>query len=145
MRYEKIQNLEGKEFRRLTGVKPETFKKMVEILSINYAEKRKRGGHKSKLLVEDMLLIALEYWRENRTYFHIAKGYEIHETTAIRIVRWVEDTLISDGTFSLPGKKAFLDNNLKFEIIAIDATETPIQRPKRGKNCGTQEKRNNTQ
>ena len=73
MRYEKIKNLEGKEFRRLTGVKPETFKKMVEILSLDYTEKR--GGHKSKLLVEDMLLIALEYWRENRTYFHIAKGY----------------------------------------------------------------------
>ena len=32
MRYEKIKNLEGKEFRRLTGIKPETFKKMVEIL-----------------------------------------------------------------------------------------------------------------
>ena len=88
-----------------------------------------------------MILIALECWRENRTYFHIAKGYEIHKTTAIRIVRWVEDTLISDGTFSLPGKKAFLDNNLKFEIIAIDATETPTQRPKRGKNCGTQGKK----
>lgn len=145
MKYEKIKNLGSKEFRRLTGVKPETFKKMVEILWINYAEKRKRGGHKSKLLVEDMLLIALEYWRENRTYFHIAKGYEIHETTAIRIVRWVEDTLISDGMFSLPGKKAFLDNNLKFEIIAIDVTETPIQRPKRGKNCGTQERKSNTQ
>ena len=82
MRYEKIKNLGSKEFRRLTGVKPETFKKMVEILWINYAEKRKRGGHKSKLLVEDMLLIVLEYLRENRTYFHIAKGYEIHETTA---------------------------------------------------------------
>ena len=52
MRYEKIKNLEDKEIRRLTGVKPETFKKMVEILSINYTEKRKRGGHKSKLLVE---------------------------------------------------------------------------------------------
>ena len=111
-------------------------------------KKRNRREHKSKLLVEDMLLIALEYWRENRTYFHIAKGYEIHETTAIRIVRWVEDTLISeisDGMFSLPGKKAFLDNNLKFEIIAIDVTETPIQRPKRGKNCGTQERKSNTQ
>ena len=100
----------------MTGIKPETFKKMVEILSINYAEKRKRVGYKSKLLMEDMLLIALEYWRENRRYFHIAKGYEIHETTAIRIVRWVEDTLISDGTFSLPGKKAFLDNNLNVDL-----------------------------
>ena len=48
-------------------------------------------------------------------------------------------------TFSLPGKKAFLDNNLKFEIIAIDVTETPIQRPKRGKNFGTQERKSNTQ
>ena len=44
MKYEKIKNLANNEFRRLTGVKPETFKKTAEILSINYAEKRKRGG-----------------------------------------------------------------------------------------------------
>ena len=61
-----------------------------------------------------MLLIALEYWRENRTCFHIAKGYEIHETTAIRIVRWVEDTLISDATFSLSRKKVFLGQHLVY-------------------------------
>ena len=35
MRYEKIKNLESKEFRRLTEAKPKTFKKMVEMLWIN--------------------------------------------------------------------------------------------------------------
>ena len=47
MRHEKIKNLGSKEFCRLTEVKPETFKKMVDILWINYAEKRKRGGQKA--------------------------------------------------------------------------------------------------
>jgi len=62
-----------------------------------------REGNKSKLLVKDMLLITLKYWKKNRTYFHIEKKYEIHETTAIRI----ENTLISDRTFSLPKESIF--------------------------------------
>lgn len=34
MRFENIKNLKPEEFRRLTGVKSETFKKMVEIIDI---------------------------------------------------------------------------------------------------------------
>ena len=73
MRYEKIKNLGSKEFRRLTGVKPETFKKMVEILWINYAEKRKRGGQKSKLLMEDMLLISARILEGKQNIFSYSK------------------------------------------------------------------------
>ena len=36
MRYEKIENLGGKEFRRLTGLKPDMLKNMVEIPSLSY-------------------------------------------------------------------------------------------------------------
>jgi hypothetical protein len=138
MRYEAAVKLSAKQFRRLTGVKKETFNKMVGILKVKEAEKRRKGGHKSKLPIEDMLLLSLEYLREYRTYFHIAQDFEIHETTAVRISRWVEDTLIKDGTFSLPGKKALLKSETEYEIILIDATETPAERPKRGKNFGIQ-------
>jgi hypothetical protein len=31
----------------------------------------------------------------------------------------------------LPGKKALLKSNVEFEVILIDATETPIERPKK--------------
>jgi hypothetical protein len=46
-----------------------------------------------KLCIEDKLLLALEYLRENRTFFHIAISYGVDKTTAIRASHWVEDAL----------------------------------------------------
>ena len=66
-----------------------------------------------------MLLLTLEYIREYRRYFHIAKGFDIHETSAIRISRWVEDVLVKDGTFSIPGRKALLESDVEYEVIQI--------------------------
>jgi hypothetical protein len=83
------------------------------------------------------LLATLEYWREYRTYAHIAVGFELSESQIFRIIKWVENTLIQSGIFSLPGKKALVKSNVEYEIILIDATETAIERPKRGKNFGT--------
>jgi hypothetical protein len=40
--------------------------------------------------------------------------------------------LIKDGTFSLPGKKALFGDEVEYEVILIDATESPIERPKKG-------------
>jgi hypothetical protein len=48
--------------------------------------------------------MALEYLREYRTYFHIAKNHGIAESSAYKNIKWV-DVLIKDGTFSLPGRK----------------------------------------
>lgn len=59
--------------------------------------------------------MALEYLREYRTYFHISRSDGLSESACYRNIRWVEDTLIKDGQFSLP-------------------TETPIERPKKNKN-----------
>jgi hypothetical protein len=73
--------------------------------------------------MEDKLLATLEYLREYRTMAHIGASYGIAESNIQRIIRWVENTLIKDGTFSLPGKKALLDKNCEYEIIQIDVTE----------------------
>ena len=67
MKYENADKLSDQKFRRLTGVKRKTFAKMVEILMDAEAAKRRKGGHKSKLSVEDMLLLTLQYLREYRT------------------------------------------------------------------------------
>jgi hypothetical protein len=83
--------------------------------------------------MEEMLLASLEYWREYRTYAHIAASYGIHESNMYRLIKWVEDVLIKDGTFSLPGKKALLKSNVEYEIVQIDVTESPVERPKKGK------------
>jgi hypothetical protein len=75
--------------------------------------------------------MALEYIREYRTYFHIATSYGISESVAYKIVRWVEDTLIKDPVFALPGRKALLKSDMEYEVLLIDASETPIERPKK--------------
>ena len=133
MRYETIKALDSEKFRRLTGVKPTTFLRMVEIVRDADTLKKAKGGRKNKLCIEDQVLIALEYLREYRTYFHIGKSYGISESAAFKTIRYVEDTLIKHPDFALPGRKALLQNDTEYEVILIDATETPIQRPKKTK------------
>ncbi len=73
MTYKQIKNLRQQEFKRLCGVKPKLFQEMVGVLKQELPKSRQRGGQ-PKLSVEDQLLIALEYWREYRTYFHIGQS-----------------------------------------------------------------------
>ena len=141
MKYEKMEGYSKEKFRRITGVKRSTFDKMVEILAIAEAKKRARGGPKPNLTIENMLLATLEYWREYRTYAHIAVEFELSESQIFRIVKWVESVLIKEGTFSLPGKKSLLESDAKYEVVQIDASEIPIERPKRGRKNGTQERK----
>jgi hypothetical protein len=131
MKYNRIQNMNDEGFRRLTGVKHKTFNRMIEILKEADAQKKKHGGRKNKLSIEDQLLLALEYLREYRTYFHISQSYGISESSAYKASRWVEDTLIKHPDFALPGRKALEKSDMQYEIILVDATETPIERPKK--------------
>jgi hypothetical protein len=96
-----------------------------------------KGGPKPKLGFEDMLLAALEYLHEYRTYAHTAVSCGMSESSIFRIIKWVEDTLISDGTFSLPGRKVLLKSDTDIEVVIIDAAETPIERPKKDRDFGT--------
>jgi len=75
MKFEMIKRLEEEKFRRLTGVKRTTFDKMVDILGQEVINRKTNKGRKKKLSIEDMLLMALEYIREYRTYFHISQSY----------------------------------------------------------------------
>ena len=45
----------------------------------------------------------------------------------------MEDVLIKDGTFSLPGRRELLKSEAKYKVILIDATETPIERPQKNR------------
>lgn len=117
----------------MTGVKRSTFEKMVFILNEADRAKKAKGGRKNKLCLEDRLLMALEYIREYRTYFHVSQSYGVSESTAYETIKWIEDTLIKHPDFSLPGRKALLKSDMEYEVVLIDATETPIERPKKDK------------
>lgn len=131
MKYDQIQELDDEKFRRLTGIKRVTFIHMLDILRESDKKKKAKGGRKNKLSIEDQLLMALEYMREYRTYFHISQSYGLSESSAYKTVKWVEDTLVKNPDFALPGRKALLKSDIEYKIILIDASETPIERPKK--------------
>jgi hypothetical protein len=134
MKFEQIKDESEEGFRRLTGIKHATFAVMIRVLNQADALLKAHGGKPNKLSIEDRLLMTLEYLREYRTYFHISRSYGISESACYRNIRWVEDTLVKDGTFSLPGRKALLKSEVEYEVVLIDATETPIERPKKNNN-----------
>ncbi len=141
----KLNALSDEKFKRLTGIRKTTFKKMIEILTPKHLIKKSRGGRRNKLSLERQLLATLEYLREYRTYFHIAQSYGISESTAFKIIKWVENILAKSKEFSLPGKKELQKSNTKFEVILVDATETPCQKPKKNNAKIILEKRKNIQ
>ena len=141
-KYEQLQKKPPKNFKRLIGVNEETFKKMISVFKTYETERKKNhgiGGRKS-LIPEDKVLLMLSYYREYRTLEHIGFDYGVSEATASRTVREVEDVLIKSGKFSLPSKRALYGDDIDLEFIVVDATESPIQRPKKSSESTTQVK-----
>ena len=124
--------------------KRETFATMLGRLEAAHAQKKAKGGRPNAMCVPEMLLMALEYLREYRTYFHIGTAYGVGESTAYKHIRWVEDVLVKDGTFALPGRKELLKSDTDIEVVLVDATESPVQRPKKNSVGSARARRNAT-
>jgi len=139
-KYSQIKNLPDKDFRRLTGVKHETFQLMVSVYQQELVKSYKRLGRPSKLSVQDKVLMMLEYNREYRTYFHIGKNYGLAEGNAYKCIKQVEELLIKSGKFSLPKRSSLVGEQVQYEVLLIDATESKIARPQKNKNAITAEK-----
>ena len=148
MDYAIVQNLSASKFRRLTGVERESFDEMIKILQISEEARTKkhkyRGGRPPALSIENKLLLTLDYLREYRTMFHVAQSFGVCETVAYQTIKYVENILINNGIFSLPGKRSLLKSDTEFEFVVIDATETPCERPKKGRNTGIPARKNGT-
>jgi len=52
MKYQALEKLKNEEFRRLTGVKHDTFRKLVDILKAAETEKKALGGKPNTLAME---------------------------------------------------------------------------------------------
>jgi len=124
------------------GVKIKTFNRMIEILEKEYSRMHKKGGSPPKMSVEDKLYATMKYLHEYRTMEHISGDYGVSKSTICESIHWVENTLIKDGTFDLPGKKVLKTAPSVNEFIVIDVTESPINRPKKTKKPIIRAKRN---
>lgn len=118
------------DFKRRYGIRPAVFKIMLKVMEAAQPG-HPRPGAKPKLHCAEQLLVALEYWREYRTYFHIASDWAVSESTVCRAVQRVERTLMASGQFRLPGRKRLFKGFGHPQVVLLDVTETPIERPKR--------------
>jgi hypothetical protein len=146
MFYKDVETLPKASFKRLTGVKKEVFAQMLSCLDDYRSSHRKHPtrGKPPKLCNADKLLLTLMYYREYRSQFHIAVAYGISESRVCEIIRGTEDVLIADKRFHLPGKKELLRGGDAFEVVLIDVTESPVERPKKNSAFTTLGKRNTT-
>ena len=137
MKYQNISKLADKDFKRRTGVERRTFNKMYELVKESEQKRKKISGRPQKLSYEDQVLMTLEYLREYRTYFHVALDYGISESNCYKIIRKIENILIAAKEFSLPKRQqTFSDDEI--EVILIDVTESPVERPKKSRESTTQ-------
>ncbi len=51
-------------FKSLVGVQRTTFEEMLSVLKTAYQRKRAKGGRKSKLSLDDLLKVTIQYMRE---------------------------------------------------------------------------------
>ncbi len=68
---------------------------------------------------------------EYRTQFHIGTSWGLSESAVCRLIQKVETLLLNSGKFRLPGKKQLYQNAYTWSVVAIDVTESPIERPKK--------------
>lgn len=130
MKYAQAKKLSSTSFRRLTGVNRRTYQLMVRLVKSKKAS-HKKTGRPPELIIEEQVLVVLQYWREYRTYLHIGTDWNISESTVCRLVHKIENILIKSRKFRLPGKKKLLEPSGLEGLVVIDVMESPIERPQR--------------
>jgi predicted DNA-binding protein YlxM (UPF0122 family) len=126
-------------------VKKPTFDKMLEILEKEYAELHKQGGRPPRLSVLDKLVVMFGYYHDYRTMTNIAFDYDVSKSRISDAVKWVEATLINEGTFSLPSKRELKKSDAEIVIAIFDVKEQETERPKKNRKNRTPESKNATQ
>jgi hypothetical protein len=105
---------------------------MVDVLTKHYRQGKVKGGRTRSLVPSDELLLTLEYYREYRTFKHLSVDYEVSESTAHYVVTKVEKLLIKDQRFHLsPLKHTKPSDTQTIDVVVVDVTESPCERPKK--------------
>jgi hypothetical protein len=143
---ERIAKMPTGQYKEIFGVEKHVFDRLLRLLNAAETLQRKSAaGRKSRLSVLDKLIITFMYWREYRTYRHIAFDYGVGKTQIGDAVIWVENTIIASGLCNLKSARELRDNPSKINVAIVDVTEQEIERPKRGKNIGIPARKSGTQ
>jgi hypothetical protein len=130
-----------KAFRRLTGITPAAFDRLLEQLTPRYeqAEARRKdrpgrkrkpgGGRKRTLSLADRLLMLLIYYRTYVTHAFLGFLFAIDDSAVGRNINPLQPLLA--GIFRIPERRVHLTEDEIRELF-FDGTERPTRRPKRG-------------
>jgi DDE superfamily endonuclease/Helix-turn-helix of DDE superfamily endonuclease len=128
-------------FRRLTGLSPQAFRRLLAELEPAWQQEQARraarrprrrrpgAGRRFALPLADRLLLLLLYYRTYVSHAFLAFLFGIDDSTVSRNLRRLEPLLA--GIFRIPERKVALTEDEIREAF-VDATERPTNRPKRG-------------
>ena len=131
MFWQTMQKESSENFKRATGVTREVFEYIVAVIKTSMREKIARQRKPGKVSIEDKVLILLMFYREYRTYYHIGLTYGVSASTVCRTIQDFEAILSAHPAFQLPDSQNRTAGE-PLEIIIIDVTESPIERPSEG-------------
>jgi hypothetical protein len=118
-------------FLRLFGVNPIQFNeistKVAPLWERQILGKYKRPGRAFVLSLEDMILMLLLYYRSYATQMFVGFLFGIDDSRVCRIIQKLEPLLAK--VMAIP-KEKYLSKE-EVEAIVVDATEQPIERPKK--------------
>ena len=95
-----LKKVTDTQIKQITGVERTAFNLMCEIVEADY--KYQSRGRKSKLSIEDKVLMTLQYLREYPTQLSLAVHYGVSEGTVNTVINHVERLLVNRKGFSLP-------------------------------------------
>jgi hypothetical protein len=128
-------------FRRLTGITPAAFDRLLAELTPRYeqADARRKdrpgrqrkpgGGRKHSLILADRLLMLLIYYRTYVTHAFLGFLFAIDDSAVGRNINPLGPLLA--GLFRIPERRVELTEDEIRELL-FDATERPTRRPERG-------------
>src|SRR3954470_17984014 len=131
-----------KAFRRLTGITPAAFDRLLDQLTPRYeqAEARRKdrpgrkrkpgGGRKHALILADRLLMLLVYYRTYVSHALLGFLFGIDDSAVGRNINPLQPLLA--GIFRIPQRRVELTGEDLRELFS-DATERPTRRPERGR------------
>ena len=131
VRYIKIIN-HPKIFLRLFGVNPVQFSeiltKVTPLWEKQVLGRYKRPGRNFALFLEDMVLMVLLYYCSYITQMFVGFLFGIDDSRVCRIIQKLEPLLVK--MMAMPQEKCLSQEEVESSLV--DATEQPIERPKKG-------------
>lgn len=145
-KFETIKNQKPDFFLREVGVSLDRFILLLKKITNHMKQQHekyplKKRGRKSSLCLEDMLLLTLYYLRHYMTFAQLGKDFGISESYACKIYHRMSSILIN--VLDMKSRNELMNSNL--EVVLIDVTEQPIERPKKGQKAYYSGKKNDIQ